>query len=147
MRASERCYANVAGYEGFVPHPYPDNHGNVTIGYGSCYYPDGRRVTMKDNVVSRETAWKMMTLTVDRMAARVSKFIQVPVTQNQFDALLSLCYNAGEERICHSTLMRKLNARNYRGAADQFLLWDHSGGAVDPVLHRRRVSERALFLS
>ena len=70
MRASERCYANIAGYEGFVPHPYLDNHGNVTIGYGSCYYPDGRRVTMKDNVVSRETAWKMMTLTVDRMAAR-----------------------------------------------------------------------------
>ncbi len=54
--------------------------------------------------------------------------VAVPLTQNQFDALVSLIYNIGEGNFASSTLLKMLNAGNYRGAADQFLVWDKSKG-------------------
>jgi len=81
----------------------------------------------------------------------VRSLVKVPLTQNQFDALVSFQYNTGG--LAGSTLLRKLNAGDYQGAADQFLLWDK---VTDPitrqkkpfaVLTERRVKERKLFLT
>jgi hypothetical protein len=72
--------------------------------------------------------------------------VKVPLTQNQFDALVSLVYNIGQTAFSNSTLLKKLNAKDYQGAADQFLRWNKGGGKVMKGLVRRREAERALFL-
>ena len=69
----------------------------------------------------------------------------VPLTQNQFDALVSLTYNIGSGAFNNSTLL-KLNKGDYQGAADQFLVWNKADGKVMKGLVRRREAERALFL-
>lgn len=84
----------------------------------------------------------------------VNQLVQVPITQNQFDALVSFCYNVGPdidadtiaEGLGDSTLLKKLNAGDYAGAADEFRKWTRSGGRVMPGLIRRREMERELFL-
>lgn len=73
--------------------------------------------------------------------------LKVGVTQCQFDALVSFCYNLGAKALSTSTLMRKLNAGDTFGAADEFLRWNKAGGKVLAGLTRRREAERALFLS
>ncbi|KQD16250.1 lysozyme [Acinetobacter baumannii] len=70
----------------------------------------------------------------------------MPLTQNQFDALVSLAYNIGSGAFKGSTLLKLLNKGDYKGAADQFLVWNKAGGKVMKGLVRRREAERALFL-
>lgn len=77
----------------------------------------------------------------------VSAAVTVSLSQSQFDALVSFAYNVGIGAFRSSTLLRKLNAGDYQGAADQFLLWDKNDGKVMRGLTRRRQAERALFLS
>ena len=67
--------------------------------------------------------------------------MKVPLTQNQFDALYSLCFNIGETNFKKSTVVRKLNEKDYQGAADAILMWNKPA-----VLEGRRKRERALFL-
>lgn len=68
------------------------------------------------------------------------------VTQHEFDSLVSFAYNVGVASLKSSTLLRMLNAGDKRGAAEQFLRWDRAAGKRMLGLHRRRVSERAMFL-
>jgi lysozyme len=85
----------------------------------------------------------------------VNSLVKVKLTQNQFDALISFVYNVGAdidadniaEGLGDSTLLKKLNAGDYKGAADQFLKWDKANGKVMKGLTIRRQAERALFLS
>ena len=69
------------------------------------------------------------------------------LTQGQFDALVSFTYNLGARSLSTSTLLKKLNAGDYRGAADEFPRWNKAGGQVLAGLTRRREAERSLFLS
>lgn len=83
----------------------------------------------------------------------VTSLVKVPLTQNQFDALVSFAYNVGSdidaddiaEGLGDSTLLRKLNAGDYAGAADEFLKWRKPINL--PGILRRRKAERVLFLS
>jgi lysozyme len=146
MIPSQNGYGLIAREEGCVLHPYQCSAGKATIGYGSRFYEDGTPVTMHDATITKERAYKLMMLTANRFATRLSSFIRVPVTQNQFDAILSLVYNAGAI-IYKSTLIRKLNSGNYAGAANEFSKWTHVNGKVDPGLVSRRARERALFMT
>jgi len=85
---------------------------------------------------------------VKRFVDAVNKYIKVPLTQNQFDALVSWSLNVGAGRLDPkvTTLARKLNAGDYAGAADQFLVWNKAGGRVLTGLTNRRKAERELFL-
>ena len=71
----------------------------------------------------------------------VESSVRVPLTQNQFDALYSLCFNIGETAFRKSTVVRKLNENDLKGAADAILMWNKPA-----VLQKRRERERALFL-
>lgn len=71
--------------------------------------------------------------------------VLVPLTQNQFDALVSLVYNIGAKAFMGSTLLRLLNTHDYTGASAQFLVWDHSGGMVSVGLEHRRLAEQQVF--
>lgn len=85
----------------------------------------------------------------------VTSLVKVPVNQNQFDALVSFAFNTGSdidadtiaEGLGDSTLLKKLNAGDYDGAANEFLKWNKSGGRVMNGLTRRRNAERTLFLT
>lgn len=146
MMPSQRGYEFIANEEGCVLHPYPCAAGKPTIGFGSRFYEDGRAVKLTDPPIKRDRAYKLMILTATRMSTRLSSAIHVPISQNQFDAILSLVYNAGAI-IYTSTLIKKLNAGNYAGAAAEFPRWCHVNGKIDPGLVSRRARERALFLT
>lgn len=77
----------------------------------------------------------------------VEEHVTVPLSQSQFDALVSFTYNCGGENLAHSTLLRLLNAGDYAGAAAQFPRWNKDNGKVLPGLVIRREKERHLFLT
>ena len=72
--------------------------------------------------------------------------LKVPINQNQFDALVSFSFNCGSGALKKSTLLRKLNARDFSGAANEFLKWNKSNGIILEGLVKRRKDERELFL-
>jgi lysozyme len=69
----------------------------------------------------------------------------VSLNQGQYDALVDFTYNLGPAALQGSTLLRKLNAGDYAGAAAEFPKWCHAGRAVLPGLVTRRARERAMF--
>lgn len=77
----------------------------------------------------------------------VTRLARVDLNQNEYDALVSFAYNCGENALARSTILRKLNAGDRRGAAAAFALWNKGGGRVLPGLVRRRAAEAALFLT
>jgi len=77
----------------------------------------------------------------------VNSSVKAPLNQNQFDALVSLAYNIGSSAFKSSTLVKKLNAGDYKGAADQFNVWVNAGGKRMQGLVSRRDREKLLFLS
>jgi len=78
--------------------------------------------------------------------AVIDKYVTVPLSANQYDALASFIYNLGEGNFKSSTLLKKLNAGDYQGAADQLLRWNKQGTKVLTGLTTRRTAERKLFL-
>lgn len=141
MKASKAALDLIKEYEGFRDEAYKDLVGRWTIGYGTT---EGVTSGLKINVSLAE---KLLEFDVETLAQKIEKLIRVPITQNQFDALVSFTYNLGLENFTSSTLLKKLNAKDYGGAADEFLLWDHASGKVIKGLHTRREKERALFLT
>ena len=79
--------------------------------------------------------------------AAVKRLVTVDLNQNQFDALTSFAYNCGSGALESSTLLKKLNAGDFDGAAKGFLLWNKGGGSVLPGLVKRRQRESLLFLT
>lgn len=146
MKTSDRGLALIKSFEGFRAKPYRCPAGVPTIGYGATYYPDGRRVTMQDKPVSDVDATDMLRSMLASYEAGVDRYVSVPLTQGQFDALVSFAYNVGLSALKNSTLLRLLNLRDYAGAAAQFARWNRAGGKVLPGLTRRREAERQMFV-
>jgi len=127
--------------------------GVWTIGYGSTRYHDGRPVKPGDKLASEQQADALFSNTLGQYADAVNQYVKTPLTQNQFDALVSFTYNEGTGALKHSTLLKKLNEEDYAGAADQFLVWnkitDPKTGekVICETLVARRREERELFLS
>jgi lysozyme len=130
----------IAGFEGFRSAAYWDPWGDVwTIGYGHTGdVKEGQRV-------GRAKALKLLEADAAKGATAVRDLVHVALTQNQFDALVSFVYNLGAGSLAESTLLKKLNKGNYKGAAKEFQKWDHAGGVVLAGLTRRRKAEAALF--
>lgn len=146
MKTSSKGKAIIKQYEGFRAKPYLCPANVPTIGYGATYYLDGRKVKLSDPAISESDADKLLDKMLVKYEDAVNRYVQVPMTQNQFDALVSFCYNLGQENLRNSTLLKKLNNKDYNGAADQFLRWNRAGGKVLAGLTKRRTDERKLFL-
>ena len=116
-----------------------------TIGIGTTVYPNGLKVKKGDKC-TQEQALEYLQHDLKSFEKTVNDSVKVPLSQNQFDALVSLAYNIGSAAFKNSTLLKKLNAKDFTGAADQFLRWNKGGGKVLKGLVRRRDAERALFL-
>jgi lysozyme len=138
----------IAGEEGCRLTVYKDTGGAWTIGWGHLvkagekFFPYGsvRTITQAeaDALFQSDTAIANAT---------VQNSVRVPLTENQRSALTSLAFNIGSGAFSGSTLVRKLNARDLAGAANEFLKWVYDNGVIVPGLVSRRQRERTVFLS
>lgn len=135
----------IAGFEGYRANAYLCPAKVWTIGFGTTVYPDGKRVKSGDYCTPEQAkAYKAHDL--KKFEDTVSSTVKVGLTQNQFDALVSLAYNIGSNAFAGSTLVKKLNAGDYKAASDQFSVWNKGGGKVLQGLVNRRAKEKVLFL-
>ena len=146
MQTSEKGIALIKQFEGCKLTAYQDSVGVWTIGYGWTKPVDGKPIRA-GMTIKQETAERLLKTGLVSYESDVSRLVKVGLTQGQFDALVSFTYKLGARALSTSTLLRKLNAGDYAGAADEFLRWNKAGGKVLNGLARRREAERALFLS
>lgn len=135
----------ICNFEGLRLKAYDDGVGVWTIGFGTTKYPNGIRVK-KGDTCTLDQAKAYMQNDLKSFEQTVNKAVTVQLNQNQFDALVSLAYNIGTNAFSKSTLVKKLNSNDIRGAADQFDLWVNAGGERMQGLVNRRTVEKALFL-
>ena len=135
----------ICNFEGLRLKAYDDGVGVWTIGFGTTKYPNGIRVK-KGDTCTLDQAKAYMQNDLKSFEQTVNNTVKVPLNQNQFDALVSLAYNIGTNAFSKSTLVKKLNSNDIRGAADQFDLWVNAGGESMQGLVNRRTVEKALFL-
>ena len=135
----------ICSFEGKRLTAYDDGVGVWTIGFGTTVYPNGIKVKKGDTCTEAQ-AKAYMAYDLKKFDVTVSKAVTVALNQNQFDALVSLAYNIGASAFSQSTLVKKLNANDIRGAADQFDVWVNAGGKRMQGLVNRRGHEKRLFL-
>ncbi|HAV1906103.1 TPA: lysozyme [Enterobacter hormaechei subsp. steigerwaltii] len=146
MQTSDKGIDLIKQFEGCKLSAYQDSVGVWTIGYGWTQPVDGKPIRA-GMTIKQETAERLLKTGLVSYESDVSRLVKVGLTQGQFDALVSFTYNLGARSLSTSTLLRKLNAGDYAGAADEFMRWNKAGGKVLNGLTRRREAERALFLS
>lgn len=144
MSTSPRGVHLICNFEGKRLVAYDDGVGVWTIGFGTTIYPDGIKVK-KGDICTEAQAKAYMAYDLKKFENAVNNAVNVPLNQNQFDALVSLAYNIGTSAFSKSTLIQKLNKGDYRGAADQFDVWINAGGKRMQGLVNRRAVERKLF--
>jgi lysozyme len=148
-RISSNGLEIIAGFEGFVRTPYDDAAGHATIGFGHLLHhgPVTDADRQQWGTISRAKGLALLGQDVRAAEQAVHRFVTVDLTQSQFDALVSFAFNVGARALQTSTLLRKLNAGDRQGAANEFLRWTQAGGREVPGLVRRRSAERTLFLT
>jgi lysozyme len=132
--------------EGCVLHTYKDDAGVPTIGVG---HTGG---VQPNQTITQAQADELLRKDLAKFVAAVNSLVHVPINQHQFDALVIFAFNVGSGALQHSTLLQKLNAKDYAGAAKEFDLWnkitdpDTGHKVVSTGLSNRRNAEQALFL-
>lgn len=135
----------VKHFEGFYPNAYKDPVGIWTIFYGHTGLQHRDGTVYPGRTGTKEEGERLLRYDMNQFERRVEALVKVPLDDNQFSALVSFDFNTGG--LAKSTLLKKLNAGDYAGAAGQFGLWVNAGGRKLSGLVRRRKSERNLFLS
>lgn len=138
-RLSPEGLALVKRFEGLCLSAYRDAVGVWTIGYGST------RGVQGGMVITEVEAEARLRRDLEEAEQWVELLCEVPLTQGQFDAMVSFTFNLGPGALGKSTLLKKVNAGDYAGASFEFGRWVKAGGEVLPGLVRRRAAERALF--
>jgi len=141
MNVSQAGLELIKKFETLRTEAYLCPAGIPTIGYGHT-----RGVSMGEKCTPQQAdAWLHEDCRVAELT--ISANVKVLLSQNQFDALVSFIFNLGSGNFTGSTLLKKLNAGNYAGAADEFGKWVNAGSRKLTGLVRRRAAEKALFLS
>ena len=117
-----------------------------TQGFGATFGLDGKPITPEHSPITREEGEVLLRAQLAIFRRGVVGLVRVPLTANQLGALTSFAFNVGLGRLRASTLLRKVNASDFPGAAAEFPKWVRGGGRVLPGLVARRVEEQALFL-
>jgi lysozyme len=143
MNISQAGIKLIEKLEGCILQEYKDEAGVPTIGVG---HTGGVYAGQK---ITQAQADTLLMSDLKKFVDRVNKFVKVPVNQNQFDALVIFDFNTGS--LDTSTLLKKLNAKDYKGAAEQFIVWnkvtdpDTGKKVVSNGLINRRKAEQTLF--
>ncbi|HRA73710.1 MAG TPA: lysozyme [Flavobacterium sp.] len=144
MKLNNEGYKLICDFEGLSLKPYLCSAKVPTIGYGNTYYPNGKRVTLLDDSITKEYAFEIYKDVADRFAQKVNTMVKVPITQNQFNSLVSFNYNTGA--LSTSTLLKKVNANpNDKTIENEFLKWVKAGGKVVKGLIIRREKEAEIY--
>lgn len=143
MRISGRGLALIKQWEGFVEETYIDLAGKPTIGWGIT----DPRYAFPGNKITREQAHELLIQHVAQDEIVCRDLIKVKLSQPQWDAIMSLCYNIGTTQFATSAMLRKINRSDFAGAYAEFPKWRKSGGKVVQGLINRRKDEADLFLS
>lgn len=149
MKTNDAGVALIKEFEGLRLSAYPDPaHGWAvpTIGYGHTSSAGSPEVTRGMKITVAESD-EILRRDLGQYEDAVSKAVKVPLTENQFAALVSFTFNLGAGALRKSTLLKKLNGGDYAGAAAEFAKWNNAGGKTLPGLSRRRAAERDLFLT
>lgn len=121
--------------------------GVPTIGAGLTFYPDGSKVSITDEITQQEAS-NYFSGVLRKFEDVVNKLVYVKLTQNQFDALVSFCYNIGPANFKRSTLLKKVNIDPFdENIGFQFLRWNRAGGRVLKGLTKRRQQEKMLYFN
>ncbi len=152
MKASDRGLALIREFEGCSLTPYLDQGGKPTIGIGHLI-----RKHECFTKIDEAEATRLLCEDVSEAEMMVDISVDVPLSQNQFDALVSIVFNVGpgdpprKDGIIvlksgkPSTLLRKLNSGDYAGCSEEFPKWCHVGPNESNGLIRRRLAEQLLF--
>lgn len=145
MKTGQKGIELIKRFEGLSLKPYICSAGKPTIGYGSTFYPDGRKVKFTDDSITRQQAETLLTDTLKTFEARVNRAITVPLTQNQFDALVSHTFNTGGSE----TLFRLINQRADISLIEDWWTTRYITANKKPLagLIRRRRAEFELYKS
>lgn len=140
MRTSQKGIDLIKSFEGLRLNSYQDSVNVWTIGFGTT------RGIGPGMTITNDQAEQMLMKDIARFEPEVERLVKVPLSQNQWDALLSFVYNVGSMNLGTSTLLKLLNARDYAAAAEQLPRWNKAGGRVLNGLIKRRAAERRMFL-
>ena len=134
-------------YEGYRAKPYLCPANVATIGYGSTYYADGKKVTLQDSPMDEPTARALLLVELEHTyLPGVLRNCPILATDvRKCNSIVDFAYNCGVGRLQTSTLKRKINASDWNGAKEQLMLWTKGGGKVLPGLLKRRKAECALL--
>jgi lysozyme len=136
----------IKSFEGFRSSPYKCPAGIPTIGYGATFYPNGKKVTMTDAVITEAKGTELLQSMLKSFERYVDSYCRDDINQNQFDALVSFAYNLGPANLKSSTLLKKVNANpNDETIRDEFMKWVKAGGKTLKGLVRRREAEANLY--
>jgi lysozyme len=158
MKVSQKCIDNIKKDEGVRQRPYQCPALLWTVGVGHVIDPQHAKVPLAqrkalpipagwDRTLSMEEVDDILRKDLSRFEQGVSRLITAPLTQGQFDALVSFSFNVGLGNLQNSTLRMKVNRQEYEAAAQQFLVWTKAGGKVLPGLVKRRTHEKEMFES
>jgi lysozyme len=145
MKLSDDGLYFIKTMEGFRDVAYQDVAGVWTIGYGTISMGD-RKVQEGDRI-TEAVAEDYLRADVESSEKAVNDLVRVPLSQPQFDSLVSFVYNLGRAAFANSTLLRYLENRQYVEAAWQFNRWVYAGGKMIPGLAKRRELEKNMFMS
>jgi lysozyme len=130
----------IKTHEGLYLVAYLDPVGIWTIGWGHT------RTARKGMRITLAEAQLLLASDLEEFERCILRRVEVPLSQWEFDALVSLAFNIGCGAFGGSTLLRRLNAGDREGAAAEFPRWRLGGGRILPGLVRRRRAEQALFM-
>ena len=147
MKTSAKGIDLICSFEGFRAKAYPDpaTGGEPwTIGYGHTSLAGGLQVK-KGLVITEKQGREILAMDLLKFEAAVAKFLKRIPTQNQFDAMVSLCFNIGPGNFGKSSVLKWFNNGTLTLAADSFFKWNRAAGKVMAGLTRRRKAEADLF--
>jgi lysozyme len=148
-RAGKAIMKSSEGWrsEAYYATPEEQKRGLLSIGFGFTYYADGSKIKLCDKMERSDGEKLFDEHIVPAFESKVRALVTAEINENQFSALVSLCYNIGSGNLKTSTLLRLVNSGDFEAAADEFLKWNKQNKRVLRGLTERRAKERELFLS
>ena len=120
MKVSQNCLDLIEKWEGLFLSAYLDPVGIPTIGWGTIRYPNGQKVRIGDEI-TRAEAEAFLLFEVEEVVKSLDPVLAgINLTQNQFDAIVSLCYNIGVGGFKESTVLKRLRAGDFAAASAAF---------------------------
>lgn len=136
----------ITKFEGLKLKPYLCSAKVPTIGFGSTRYENGVKVKLSDPEITKERAIQLFANTLTQYEEAVDDYTTDKVNQNQFNALVSFCYNVGANALKNSTLLKIVNTNvNSEKIKEQFLKWVKANGKTIQGLVNRRNAESELY--